>query len=390
MSVRPLRTGHRRGGPDDAPPAAVRLLEALPLPAALLRRGRVVALNPAWLEAATPAGLVSTRDGVGQDHLTVLEQEKGFAHDAGQAVASIVRAAMAGGHHETDYDLEDESGRRVWRARADPVELDEEEYVLLTHQEVTQREQVDRLARRLADTGVELRRAQAVAQDRASILHAAMQEFHGPITPINLELHLLRSGGLGDLNERQRTALERVQRNVRKWWNLQENLLGNLQGLERTDEQPRLIDLRSILDEAVPPFQDRSIASGIRLRVEKPEHPLPVEVTPRAFVQVLMMLVDHALRVTSSGGQVWIRARAVGDHAEVSIHDQDPAMEPRIAQHLLDRNELVTDPEDEGHTLRAGLLYADSVVTRIGGRLEVASSGAGQGLEVVLSLPQSL
>lgn len=360
------------------------------MPAALLRRGRLVALNPAWTEAATPAGLVSTRDRVGQDHLTVLEQEKGFAHDAGQAVAAVVRATMEDGeHHETDYSLEDESGRRLWRARADRVELDDEDYVLLTHQEVTQQEQVERLAHRLADTGVDLRRAHAVAQDRTNLLHGALQEFHGPMTPINLELHMLQSERLGRLTKRQKAALERVHRNVRRWWGLQENLLGNLQGLERTDEAPRLIDLRSLLDEAVPPFQDRSIASGIRLRVEKPGHPLPVEVTPRALVQVLIMLIDHALRVTSSGGQVWIRARAVGDHAEISIHDQDPAMEPRIAEHLLDRGEAAVSEEGE-HALRSGLLYADSVATRIGGRLEVASSGPGQGLEVVLSLPQSL
>ncbi len=394
MAVRPVRAGARRpGSPGDVPDVALRMLDAMPVPAALLRTdGVLVAFNSAWEEAATPAGLVSTRDAPGQDHLTDLESGKGFAHDAGQAVAAVVRKAARGGRHTVDYALDHDGERQLWTARAEAIELEGSDHVLLVHQERTDAEQARALAERLEETGVALNRARAVAQDRSNLLHGALQEFHGPITPIQLQLHLLQSGGLGPLTDRQKTALERVHRNVRRWWNLQENLLGALQGLERTDEATRVVDARDLLDEAVPPFADRSIASGIKLRVERPEDALPVDVTPRNLVQVLLMLIDHAVRVTPSGGQVWVRARAVGDQTELSIQDQDPFMEPRVAQHLLDRTELRgADAGEEGdQALRSGLLYAHSVLERMGGRLEVACGGAGEGLEVMLYLPLAL
>ncbi len=393
MPVRPVRSGTRRtsSAAELVPAAARHLLQAMPVPAALLSRdGYLAAVNQAWTAAATPAGLMSTRDEPGTDHLTDLDSGKGFAHDAGQAVAAIIRTALTDGPQSTAYVLNDADRPAMWIAHAESLDLDGQQYVLLTHQERTSEEKSQSLAEQLSTTSMDLKRVMAVAQDRSHLLHGALQEFHGPITPINLQLHLLSTGGLGKITKRQATALERIQRNVRRWWNLQEKLLGQLQGLERNDEMPRLIDLGSLLDEALPPFRDRCLASGIRLRIDRPKRSVPVQVSPRALVQVMLMLVDHAIKVTSSGGQVWVRARAVGDHAELSIQDQDPVMDPNIAQHLLDKDQLLTEHDDGGHALRSGLLYAHSVVARIGGTLEVHCSGPGQGLEVVLSLPQSL
>ncbi len=394
MPVRPVRGGGRRSSSSEstAPAYARQLLDAIPIPAALLRRdGTFAAINPAWEAAATPAGLISTRDEPGQDHLKDLDLGKGFAHDAGQAVAAIIRQALLDGSPQrAPYLIDDTDKQATWIAHARSVTLEDEQFVLLTHQERTGEDQATHLSERLSTTSMDLKRALAVAQDRSHLLHGALQEFHGPITPINLQLHLLRSGGLGKITKKQDVALERIQRNVNRWWNLQENLLGQLQGLERNDEMPRLVDIRTLLDEAVPPFRDRCLASGIRLRIDRPDDAIMVEVMPRALVQVMLMLVDHAIKVTSSGGQVWVRARAVGDHAELSIQDQDPVMDPSTAQHLLDTTQSVTEHDDGGQALRAGLLYAHSVVSRIGGSLEVHCSGPGQGLEVVLNLPQSM
>ncbi len=367
--------------PGKADPAVQGLLDAVPLPAAALDlRGRILALNAAWHDAARPGGLVATSDAPGRDHLKDLREEKGFARDAGRTLADALEAVLEGEpRRQCQYQVGEPP--QSWEATLSRVPL-EQDVVLLVHRDVSEDDRGSALATRIDRLATSNEQAAAIARDRKRLLATAEQSFSAPLTPIRLQLHLLRSQMLGDLNDRQVGALERLERNVARWHHLQERLVSDLLSLEQPDHAPEVVDAGELFDEAMGVFHERALKAGIRLRVDRTKDPLHVVAERRPFVQVVMLLLDHAIRETPSGGLVWVRLRPSNGSAELVIQDQDPIIEPQDVA-------AIWNDEADDTSLRGAMRYSQSVVERNGGGLQLNCDGPGRGLEAVIHLPLS-
>lgn len=352
-------------------------VEAVPLAAVLVdRQGRIRALNSAWRRQAQHGALVDPADDVGRDHLHAL-RDKGFHSAAGKELARLVEGVLDGRRDVgvMEYRLLDDDDV-LWEATASRIEIAQEPLVMLVHRDRSLGHRTTRMSERLDDVVMEREQQAAVARDRQRLLAAGQQSFHAPITPVRLQLHLLKNGALGELGERQMRAVERIERNVHRWWHLQQRMLEDLQALEDPQHEVDDADLGELLDEALQPFGERALKAGIRLRVDRAEEGLEVRVDRRAVVQAMMVLLDHAVRHTSAGGTVWVRLRPVGRDVEWRIHDQDPCMDPVQAEALL---------SDQGQ--QTGLRHVRGVLARQGGTMSVHCPGAGHGLEVCATLP---
>ncbi len=371
-------SGSRPPRPRKAEPLHQALVDAIPLPAAALdRHGRVQALNAAWEDAATPGGVIATTDCIGDDHIRQLRDEKGFAREAGRAVAACLQRTLESGEPAScEYQLGDPPA--TWRASMRRVPV-EDEPILLVHQDITADDQGDSLRSRLDELSVAREHSQAVSADRQRLLATAEQSFHAPLTPIRLQLHLLRQGMLGDLDARQAAALERIERNVQRWNHLQERLVSDLMALEQKEQPREPADIGELFDEAMGVFHERALKLGIRLRVDRSDHPMPVHVERRPIVQVMMLLMDHAVRETPSGGLVWVRLRPGNGHAELVIQDQDPMIEPEDVEAIWG--------EGEDTALRGAMRHGQAVIERQGGTLQLVCDGPGRGLESIVQLP---
>ncbi len=359
------------------------LVDALPLPAALLdTRGTIRALNDAWKDEARPGALMAPTDRPGKDHLHDLRDEKGFHREAGKALADALEKVLQGARRaECEYDLGQDEG--FWAATMSRLEIDREDLILLVHRDLSAPHRLADVGRRVGQLMMQNEGASAIARDRDRLLATAEQEFHAPLTPIRLQMHLLQAGALGDLTDRQKKALATIDRNVKRWWHLQERLMAALTSMERAAHVPEPADMGELLLEAMQPFQERALKAGVRLRVDRSDDPLPVTVDPRGIVQSMMMLLDHAVRQTPAGGLVWVRLRPLTDIVELSVQDQDPEMDPQLAGDLLDEDNLAES------SWGSGLLHVQTVVERHAGEVELICRGPGQGLEVTLRLPRS-
>lgn len=359
------------------------IVDAVPLPAALLDdHGRIVRLNDAWEEHGRPGGLIDPSDEPGRDHVADL-REKGFSRDAGRALADALERVVRGDRErmQHDYRIDVEGQAQHWQATAARMELDGDAMVLLVHQDVTNTDRADQMTRRVASLMIDREHVGAVAHDRQRLVRASEQSFHAPLTPIRLQLHLLQGGSMGDLNERQAKALTTIERNVNRWWRLQEELISDLHALEDQGHAAETSDLVHLADEALQPFRERALKAGIRLRIDRTDEALPVHVARRPMVQVILLVLDHAIRQTPSGGLVWVQVHESAGEAELVIHDQDPTIDPQGARALLG------DDAGTDATLRSGLLHARRVIDRHQGRLTTHCEAPGEGLEVRLSLP---
>jgi two-component system phosphate regulon sensor histidine kinase PhoR len=92
----------------------------------------------------------------------------------------------------------------------------------------------------------------------------------------------------------------------------------------------------AICEAAMQLVKQRAEAKAIHLGVDVPE-PLKVRCDARALEQILVNLLDNAIKNTPGGGRVTLLADAVGAHVMLSVLDTGPGVEARHQQRIFER-----------------------------------------------------
>jgi signal transduction histidine kinase len=157
------------------------------------------------------------------------------------------------------------------------------------------------------------------------------------------------------------------------------------QGKIRVRPQP--LDLREIVDRAVELSQAAIQAHGVVLSVSLPPEAVRINGDRVRLAQVISNLLDNAAKFTPAGGQVWITLESSEQRGVLRVRDSGCGIAPsqlaRIFQPFVQ--------SDPGDGTRGGLGIGLALVRRLvelhGGSVEASSAGAGQGTELVVSLP---
>ncbi len=128
----------------------------------------------------------------------------------------------------------------------------------------------------------------------------------------------------------------------------------------------RLAEARGVNLEADAPPQARALGDPTRLR------------------QVLLILLDNALRHTPAGGSIALSAQARGRQVEIVVSDTGSGIAPEHLPHVFERFYRANGGEGAGSGL--GLAIAHALVTAQQGQIRIESE-AGQGTRVTLTLP---
>jgi two-component system sensor histidine kinase BaeS len=110
---------------------------------------------------------------------------------------------------------------------------------------------------------------------------------------------------------------------------------------------------------------------------------------PIRFSQVLMNILDNALRYTPEEGRVAISIKQNGDRVEINIQDSGDGVTPEDAAHLFDRfyrADASRTRDDEAGGSGLGLAIAKSIVEMHKGKIW-AESEKGKGLKVIIQIP---
>lgn len=106
-----------------------------------------------------------------------------------------------------------------------------------------------------------------------------------------------------------------------------------------------------------------------------------------AIKQVLLILLDNALKFTPPGGTISITAEAAGASISMSVRDTGPGIEPEAMPHIFERFYLA-DPSRTGAGAGLGLSIAKALVEAQSGSI-TARSEPGEGSVFTLTLPQA-
>lgn len=251
------------------------------------------------------------------------------------------------------------------------------------------RAEEEELQRRVADRTAELEEANArlAAQDqtRRRFLADVSHELRTPLTVMRGEAEVaLRAGGAA-LDDPAVEALGAVVEQSQHMSRLVDDLL--FVARREADEAPLRLGVT-----ALGPLLERTVSDAAQLAPDAvlsldgdPEAlEAPVQVDAGRLHQLVMVLLDNALRYSPGGGRVSVTATRTGPRVAVAVRDRGIGIPETDLPHIFDRFVRGSNALPGGTGL--GLPVARAIAEAHGGALSIESR-EGTGTCVTLDLP---
>jgi len=240
---------------------------------------------------------------------------------------------------------------------------------------------------------VQLRREYELARLRTDFVSGVSHELRTPLAQIRMFSETLLLGRVRS-EEEGRRSLEIIDQEARRLTHLVENLL-HFSRSERqvTRLSPARAPLAPLVQEALEGFAPLAGARGVRLRSELAEG-VVAPVDAEAFRQMLLNLLDNAVKYGPPGQVVTVGLAAGDQRARIWVDDQGPGIPAADRERVWDRFWRLE--RDRGSAVAGtgiGLAVVRELVALHGGRAwaEDGQNGplpaGGRGVRFVIELP---
>ncbi|MGO4380860.1 ATP-binding protein [Pseudoduganella sp. RAF53_2] len=191
----------------------------------------------------------------------------------------------------------------------------------------------------------------------------------------------------GPVNAEQEKQLRTVQSSARHLLSLINDLLDLTKiASGKVELHPEPVNCRAVIEELALVFRPQARQKGLVLQFRAPADPVTLRTDRRALQQILMNLMNNAIKFTDSG-EVNVVLEKSMKHALISVTDTGVG----IAQHHQDKLYQAFTQIDQGTTRQfegtgLGLHLSQQLAGLLGGKIS-CSSQQGKGSIFVLSLP---
>ncbi len=180
-----------------------------------------------------------------------------------------------------------------------------------------------------------------------------------------------------------------IERQVGRMTRLVEDLLDESRIRRgRLRLQRERVDLRRVVSHAVQTVESTMQQRGHRMTTSWPEAAVWLHADSSRLEQVFVNLLVNAAKYTEPGGEVGVSIEHKNGEATVRIRDSGIGIAAELLPQVFDLF-VQADPSarDADAGLGIGLALVRSLVEGHGGRVSVASAGAGAGSEFAVRLP---
>jgi signal transduction histidine kinase len=224
---------------------------------------------------------------------------------------------------------------------------------------------------------------------RAQFISEISHDLRTPLTAIKgLLVNLMDASGPGEFDGRRSptepTSLEIAERETDRLIRLVNQLLdfSRWQGGQlKLNRRP--VDLSAIASAAVTLSESRAHHRHITLHTYIPPSPPTISADPDRLQQVILNLLDNAIKFTPGGGQVTLAVTHQEGEIEVSVQDTGRGMSDQERERAFE-----SYYRGKGGGAGLGLTIARAIVEAHGGRMGIESS-LGQGTRVWFTLRQA-
>jgi len=213
-------------------------------------------------------------------------------------------------------------------------------------------------------------------------------ELRNPLAPIRNAAHTLTL--LGQPDERLRWVSGVIERQVGLLTRLVDDLLdvSRITSGKITLQRER-VAVAAVIAQAVETARPAAESRHENLAVEVADDVGVVDGDPARLIQVVSNLLDNAIKYSEEDGQVRLTARAEAQEVVIVVRDEGVGMDAELLPHVFD---LFIQADRSLERRQGGLGIGLTLVRRLvemhGGRVEVASDGAGRGSEFTIRLPR--
>jgi signal transduction histidine kinase len=234
------------------------------------------------------------------------------------------------------------------------------------------------------------RRLEELDRMRQQYLRNVSHEFRTPLTVIKgYAEYLMEAGPLapGPLHDVMRVVNESCDRVI--------DLVDTLLEVSRLEQggEPALaitsVDLAEVVRGAAQALGRAAERKGVRLVLELPSEPPPLEADRGLLQHLARKLLDNAVKYSPSGSAVFVRVRPAGEALELEVEDAGIGIAAEHLPHIFEKFYMV----DGGIARRVdgagvGLYLVREIVRLHRGRVDVRSR-PGQGSVFAVTLPRA-
>jgi len=232
----------------------------------------------------------------------------------------------------------------------------------------------------LRDVTVEIQQEQA----RSQFIARLAQDIRTPLTVVKGYVDLLQGREIGPLNEKQGEFLDRIGHNLQQAVGMVSGLL-DLSRIREThiDIYFEPVEVDAVVQEVIELVQPQAAGKRIDLRVTMPPRLAPIVAGRAGLRQVLLNLLDNALKHTSTQGSILLRVEEEPAQLKFTVQDTGIAIPTEMRGRIFQRE---AGGESRGRS-SLGLYVAKQIVEAHRGAIWFDSE-AGKGTVFSFTLPR--
>jgi NtrC-family two-component system sensor histidine kinase KinB len=221
---------------------------------------------------------------------------------------------------------------------------------------------------------------------KRGVVSTVSHQLKTPLTSLRMSIHLLLEERVGSLNEKQIELLVAAREESERLAGILDELL-DLNRIEsgRSRVSPEPVSPHMLIRDIIEPFlveaKDKGLTVTNDVADDLPEVMADVEKIRHVFTNLL----SNALRFTSPGGSVTVRASLEPNHLVFSIEDSGKGIAPEYLEHLFEPFYRVPG-QDEKSGVGLGLAIVKQIIQAHGGDVS-AESEIGRGSTFRFTLP---
>jgi hypothetical protein len=199
-------------------------------------------------------------------------------------------------------------------------------------------------------------------------------ELRSPLTAVKQFTTILLSGLAGELNKEQREYQQVVLKNIQQLQSMIDDLL-EVTRLEtgKLTVDPECVSVSEAVTETLDTLQENARTKGVRLSFDLPADLPSAYADQTRLRQVLVILLDNAIKSTPDGGAVHIQARQSQQDPRflvIEVSDTGRGLGPETVERIFERFYQASEPLQATRTgMGLGLYICKELVTRQGGRI---------------------